>query len=71
MVPGQFLLDGFVGRESRIIIQTMSGLLQFSIRPSTNITLIVARHVFEVGASHHVLCLAVGTLQRLGRFELD
>jgi hypothetical protein len=70
MVPDQFLLDGFVSRESRITIQTMPSLFQLAVGPSTNITLIFARHVFEVGASHQMFRLAVGTFQRLGSFEL-
>jgi hypothetical protein len=70
MVPDQFLLDGFVSRESRITIQTMPGLFQLVVGPSTNITLIFARHIFKVGARYQVFCLAVRTLERLRRFKL-
>jgi hypothetical protein len=71
MVPDQFLLDGFVSRESRIAIQTMPGLFQLAVGPSTNITLVVARHVFEVGASHQVFRLAVWAFQRFFIIELS
>ena len=48
----------------------MSSLFQLSVGPTTNITLVVARHEFEVRARYQVLRPAVGTLERFHCFKL-
>ncbi|MFT5092270.1 MAG: hypothetical protein ACI8P0_000214 [Planctomycetaceae bacterium] len=47
----------------------MPGLFQLAVGPSTNITLVVARHVFKVRARYQVFRLAIGTLQCFSRFK--